>query len=124
MSDLKRQHQLKIASHIRGSIAAGVSMRVIFDEIQKYDDAPQSMQTFYKVYRGDIAESRGNMHQLVGNKILEKALEGDTKMLELVARSKMGWSPLTTVNENDITDEADENTTAVEELATLLGKSR
>ena len=43
------KHNLKVATHIRKAIAAGVSMKVILDDIQKYNGAPTSMNGMYTV---------------------------------------------------------------------------
>jgi len=39
----KLKHNLHIATYIRKAIKAGVSMKVILNNIQKYDNAPSSM---------------------------------------------------------------------------------
>lgn len=113
------KHKLNIATEIRRKIAAGVSMKVILDDIQKFDGAPSSMNTLYKVYRNDIAEARSTIHEQVGAVVVGKALEGDMKAAELFLRSKAGWNPTIKVEEVD-PDEVNEDTGAIDELLGLL----
>lgn len=114
------KHNLVIATYVRRAIKAGVSMKVILDHIQKYDHAPSSMNGLYKTYRNDIADARSDLGMEIGEAIMEKALvEKDLKALELVARSKLGWSPTQTVVEAD-PDEVNEQTGAIDDLIALL----
>lgn len=113
-------HNIAIAAKLRSGIRAGVSMRVLHDQIRCMKDGPQSLMTLYKIYRDDIADARGEFHEQIGSKIVEKALvDGDMRALELVARSKMGWSPSVTVVETE-PDELTEETGAIDDLLTLL----
>lgn len=113
-------HNLAIAAKLRSGIRAGVSMRVLHDQIKCMKDGPQSLMTLYKTYRNDIAESKSNFQIEVGSKIVHKGLvEGDMRALELIARSKMGWSPSTTVVELE-PDELTEETGAIDDLLMLL----
>lgn len=114
-------HSMQVATYIRRAIKAGVSIRVIFDDIQRYPSAPRSYATFYKIYRGDIAQARAELGLEIGETIMEKALaDKDGKMLELVARSKLGWSPSQTVVDADPEDVSEE-TGAIDDLIALLG---
>jgi hypothetical protein len=61
---------------------------------------------------------------MVGNKVVQQALEGDFKSQELFLRSKGGWSPNSTLNEQEQDTEADMDESAIDALMTLLGKSR
>lgn len=113
-------HNQTIATKIRAGIKAGVSMRVIFDEIQKYKDAPRSYTTFYKVYREDIADARSDIQTKVGNVVVKAALDGDIKAAELFLRSRAGWNPTVKVVEEDPED-VSEDTGAIDDLLALLG---
>lgn len=114
------KHNLKIAQYVRRAIKAGVAMKVILDDIQKYDGAPSAMNTLYKVYREDIAAARAELGTLVGEKIMEKGIvDGDMKALELIARSKLGWSPTQVIEVKD-EDGEDEATSAIDDLIALL----
>jgi hypothetical protein len=119
----KLKHNLVIATYIRKAIRAGVSMKVILDNIQKYDHAPTSMNGLYTTYRNDIAEARADIQELVGAVVVNKALEGDLKAAELFLRSKAGWSPTVKVEEVD-SDTFVEDTGAIEDLMALLGKKK
>jgi hypothetical protein len=113
-------HNLKIATYIRKAIRAGVSMKVILDNIQNYDHAPSSMNGMYKTYRDDIAQARADIQEAVGAVVVNKALEGDLRAAELFLRSKGGWSPTQTIIEADPSDET-EQTSAIDDLINLLG---
>lgn len=119
----KLKHNLHIATYIRKAIRAGVSMKVILDNIQKYDHAPSSMNGMYRTYRNDIAEARAEIQELVGSVVVNKALEGDLKAAELFLRSKAGWNPTVKVEEVDPED-AKEDTGAIDDLLALLGRKK
>jgi len=119
----KLKHNLHIATYIRKAIRAGVSMKVILDNIQKYDHAPSSMNGMYRTYRNDIAEARAEIQELVGSVVVNKALEGDLKAAELFLRSKAGWNPTVKIEEVDPED-AKEDTGAIDDLLALLGRKK
>lgn len=114
-------HNLKIATYIRKAIRAGVSMKVILDNIQNYDHAPSSMAGMYSAYRNDIAEARANIQEAVGSVVVQKALDGDMKAAELFLRSKAGWNPTIKIEEVD-PENIKEDTGAIDDLMALLGK--
>lgn len=116
-------HDIKIASKIRAGIKAGVSMRVIFDSVATMNNAPKSYQTFYKIYRDDIADARSDIQEKIGNVVVSAALEGDLKAAELFLRSRAGWNPVTKIVEEDPED-VSEDTGAIDDLLTLLGKKK
>jgi len=119
----KLKHNLHIATYIRKAIRAGVAMKVILDEIQRYENAPSSMNGMYKTYRQDIATARAEIQELVGSVVVNKALEGDLKAAELFLRSKAGWNPTIKVEEVD-PEEVKEDTGAIDDLLALLGKKK
>ena len=119
----KLKHNLTIATYIRKAIRAGVSMKVILDNIQKYDHAPTSMNGLYTVYRNDIAEARADIQEAVGAIVVAKALDGDLKAAELFLRSKAGWNPTLKVEEVE-PEETNEDTGAIEDLMALLGRKK
>lgn len=116
----KLKHNLHIATYIRKAIRAGVSMKVILDEIQRFDNAPSSMNGMYKTYRQDIASARAEIQEAVGSVVVAKALDGDLKAAELFLRSKAGWSPTQTIVEAEPETE-NEQTSAIDDLIALLG---
>ena len=116
-------HNLKIATYIRKAIRAGVSMKVILDNIQNYDHAPSSMAGMYSAYRNDIAEARASIQEAVGAIVVQKALDGDMKAAELFLRSKAGWNPTIKIEEVDPED-IKEDTGAIDDLMALLGKMK
>jgi hypothetical protein len=104
-------------------IRDGVQVRDIMAAIQPMKDAPSSLATFYKTYGQDMADERAAIVGMVGNKVVQQALEGDFKSQELYLRSKGGWSPNSTVNENEQDVDPDMDESAIDALMTLLGKS-
>ena len=110
-----------VANRIRELIRDGVSMTVVLDSIQSYQNAPKSSATLYKIYGQDIAEERAAFHQYLGGKARQRIEEGSDKILELALRSKAGWNPSIVVEEKD-SDDPDENSDAISTLMTLLGK--
>jgi hypothetical protein len=119
----KLKHNLHIATYIRKAIRAGVSMKVILDNIQKYDNAPSSMNGMYSAYREDIASARADIQEAVGSVVVNKALEGDMKAAELFLRSKAGWNPTLKIEEVE-PDEVKEDTAAIDDLLALLGRKK
>lgn len=116
-------HDMKIATKIRASISAGVSMRVIFDSVVTMKNAPKSYQTFYKIYRDDIASARASIQEEIGSVVINAAKGGDLKAAELFLRSRAGWNPTLKIEEVEPEDVA-EDTGAIDDLLALLGKKR
>lgn len=116
-------HRLEIAKAIRQQISAGVSMKAILDYIQKFKDAPTSMNGMYKTYRNDIADARATIQEEMGNVVIKAARDGDWKAAELFLRSKAGWSPTQTIVEAEPEQEVSDNG-AIDDLIALLGKKK
>ena len=116
-------HKKAIANKVRRMIRDGVQVRDIMAAIQPMKDAPSSLATFYKTYGQDMADERAAIVGMVGKKVVQQALEGDFKSQELYLRSKGGWSPNSTVNENEQDVDPDMDESAIDALMTLLGKS-
>lgn len=119
----KLPYSKNIAKVVREGVKKGVSKRTIFSQIQKYQHAPKSTTTFYKLYGQDIADVEADIVGQVGNKVVEQALAGDFKSQELFLRSKGGWSPKSTEETREIGTEEQETDRAVEALMRALGKS-
>jgi hypothetical protein len=112
-----------IAKEVKKGIRNGVSVKDIMASIQKYQNAPSSSATFYKLYGNDIAETRADIVGQVGAVVVQQALDGDFKAAELFLRSKGGWSPTQTNIEVEADGSPDEDTSAIDSLMTLLGKA-
>jgi len=119
----KIEYSEVIAKKVRQGIANGVAVKDIMASIQKYQNAPRSMATFYKLYGQDIADTKADIVGQVGSVVIQQALDGDFKAAELFLRSKGGWSPTQTINETELTDDPDTDESAIDSLMTLLGKS-
>jgi hypothetical protein len=113
-----------IAKKVREGIRNGVSVKDIMASIQKYQNAPSSTATFYKLYGQDIADTKADIVGQVGSVVIQQALDGDFKAAELFLRSKGGWSPTQTINETELTDDPDTDESAIDSLITLLGKNK
>jgi hypothetical protein len=112
-----------IAKKVREGIRSGVAVKDILSSIQKYQNAPSSTATFYKLYGEDIAEEKASIVGAVGSVVIQQALDGDFKAAELFLRSKGGWSPTQTQVEVEGTEDADTDESAIDALMNLLGKS-
>jgi len=112
-----------IAKNVRKGIRNGVSVKDIMASIQKYQNAPSSSATFYKLYGDDIAQERAEIVGQVGGVVIQQALDGDFKAAELFLRSKGGWSPTQTNIELEADSNPDEDVSAIDSLMTLLGKT-
>jgi len=127
------QHKLpyndEIAKRVRELVRAGVPVRSIFAEIQKYQDAPGSYTTFYKLYKMDMEMAKGAAIEAIGNKVVEQALYGDPdagntfKAREFYLRTQGGWSPKETIETREVGSEEEEEESAVNALMKALGKS-
>jgi len=122
MDNTPKKHSKVIANKVKDMVRNGVAVRDILAAIQKYQDAPSSMSTFYKVYGQDMAETKADVVGAVGGVVVQKALEGDFKAAELYLRSKGGWSPVSTVNEVEQVEDPDLDEAAIDSLMALLGK--
>jgi hypothetical protein len=118
----KLKYSENIAKAVRTGIRNGVAVKDIMASIQKYQLAPSSTATFYKLYGEDIAQERAEIVGQIGSVVIQQALEGDFKAAEFYLRSKGGWSPTQTNIEVEGPADADEDTGAIDSLMTLLGK--
>lgn len=112
-----------IAKKVREGIRNGVSVKDIMASVQKYQNAPSSTATFYKLYGQDIADVKADIVGKVGSVVIQQALDGDFKAAELFLRSKGGWSPTQTINETELSEDPDTDESAIDSLMTLLGKT-
>ena len=117
----KLPYSKNIAKVVREGVKKGVSKRTIFAQIQKYQNAPKSTTTFYKLYAQDIADVEADIVGQVGNKVVQQALEGDFKSQELFLRSKGGWSPTSTNVEVEADSVEEQENSAIEDLIKHLG---
>lgn len=119
----KLKYSETIAKAVRQGIRNGVAVKDIIASIQKYQQAPSSSATFYKLYGDDIAQERAEIVGQIGSVVIQQALDGDFKAAEFYLRSKGGWSPTQTNIEVEGSGDADEDTGAIDSLMSLLGKS-
>jgi chromosomal replication initiation ATPase DnaA len=108
-----------IADEIEKRIKAGVKIKVIFDSIQRHDNAPRSLETFYKVYRPVIASARADIQEEMGLVVIEAAREGDWKAAEAFLKTRAGWN--TTVEVEEVDSDKKEESGAIDDLVALLG---
>ena len=115
----------KIADLVQKRTKEGVSVKDIVGEVKaKFNDAPQSLNTFYKYYKEDLDAARAEINGMVGSMVLKRAMEegeyGHFASQELFLRSKAGWAP-NSMNIEVEQDSADEDLSAIDQLAELLG---
>lgn len=123
MNNPKKLHRCgKIASVVRKKAAAGVPVVEIFASIQNYQNAPGALATFYKYYRQDMDEARGEITEKIANKVIEKAIKSDDfKAQELWLTTKGGWSKQQTNTVVEVEENEEEKTNALNTLLTKLG---
>jgi hypothetical protein len=112
-----------VAKKVVAGIRNGVSVKDILASIQKYQNAPSSTATFYKLYGELIAETKAEIVGAIGSVVVQQALDGDFKSQEFYLRSKGGWSPNSTLNEVEQTEDPDLDESAIDSLMGLLGKN-
>ena len=117
----KKSKDGRIASAVRKKAAAGVPVVEIFASIQNYQNAPGSIQTFYKYYKEDLDTARGEVTEALGSKVIQQAKNGDFKSQELWLTTKGGWSKQNTNTNVDIPAGEDETNSALENLLSKLG---
>ena len=115
----------KIADLVQKRTKEGVSVKDIVGEVKAhFNDAPQSLNTFYKYYKEDLDAARAEIAGEIGSLVVKRAkYEGEFGHFpsqELFLRSKAGWSPTSTNIEVE-QDSADEDLSAIDQLAELLG---
>lgn len=119
-------HSKRIANKVR-EMAPTTNVKEIFSSIQKYQNAPRSLSTFYKLYRVDLEEAKADIAQKIGDKVINSALNGDEdnplthKSREFYLDRKGGWSKKETVEHREVDSEEEENKSAVESLMSSLG---
>lgn len=113
-----------IAKYIRKAVRDGVQIKDILATVnKKYQNAPRNNAMLYKLYGGDIAEARAEIVSQVGNVVVQQALNGHFPSQDLFLRSKGGWSPKETQQQEEVTGDADEDSSAINSLMALLGKT-
>ena len=117
----KKSKDGRIAAVVRKKAAAGVPVVEIFASIQNYQNAPGSVQTFYKYYKEDLDAARGEVTEALGSKVIQQAKNGDFKSQELWLTTKGGSSKQNTNTNVDIPAGEDETNSALENLLSKLG---
>ena len=123
MTTQKKTIDGRIASVVRKKAAAGVPVKEILSSIQNYQNAPGSLQTFYKYYGSVMEEARGEVTEALGSKVIQQAKNGDFKSQELWLTTKGGWSKQQTNNNIEIGIDPEEKNSAMEVLLSKLGFS-
>ena len=121
MTNQKKNIDGRIASVVRKKAAAGVPVKEILSSIQNYQNAPGSLQTFYKYYGSVMEEARGEVTEALGSKVIQQAKNGDFKSQELWLTTKGGWSKQQTNNNIEIGIDPEEKNSAMEVLLSKLG---
>jgi len=123
MSIPKKPYSEIIAKKVRMDTRNGVLVKDTIGSIQKYQNAPSSTSTFYKLYGSIISETKAEIVGAIGSVVVQQALDGDFKSQEFYLRSKGGWSPNSTLNEVEQTQDPDTDESAIDSLLGLLGKN-
>ena len=124
MTTQKKTIDGRIASIVRKKAAAGVPVKEILSSIQNYQNAPGSLQTFYKYYGSVMEEARGEVTEALGSKVIQQAKNGDFKSQELWLTTKGGWSKQQTNTNVDLGESDDDKSSALESLLSKMGFSK
>ena len=124
MTTQKKTIDGRIASVVRKKAAAGVPVKEILSSIQNYQNAPGSLQTFYKYYGSVMEEARGEVTEALGSKVIQQAKNGDFKSQELWLTTKGGWSKQQTNTNVDLGESDDDKSSALETLLSKMGFSK
>ena len=124
MINQKKTIDGRIASVVRKKAAAGVPVKEILSSIQNYQNAPGSLQTFYKYYGSVMEEARGEVTEALGSKVIQQAKNGDFKSQELWLTTKGGWSKQQTNTNVDLGESDDDKSSALESLLSKMGFSK
>ena len=124
MATQKKTIDGRIASVVRKKAAAGVPVKEILSSIQNYQNAPGSLQTFYKYYGSVMEEARGEVTEALGSKVIQQAKNGDFKSQELWLTTKGGWSKQQTNTNVDLGESDDDKSSALETLLSKMGFSK
>ena len=124
MTTQKKTIDGRIASVVRKKAAAGVPVKEILSSIQNYQNAPGSLQTFYKYYGSVMEEARGEVTEALGSKVIQQAKNGDFKSQELWLTTKGGWSKQQTNTNVDLGESDDDKSSALESLLSKMGFSK
>ena len=124
MTNQKKNIDGRIASVVRKKAAAGVPVKEILSSIQNYQNAPGSLQTFYKYYGSVMEEARGEVTEALGSKVIQQAKNGDFKSQELWLTTKGGWSKQQTNTNIDLGESDDDKSSALESLLSKMGFSK
>ena len=121
MTTQKKTIDGRIASVVRKKAAAGVPVKEILSSIQNYQNAPGTLQTFYKYYGSVMEEARGEVTEALGSKVIQQAKNGDFKSQELWLTTKGGWSKQQTNTNVDLGESDDDKSSALESLLSKMG---
>jgi len=113
------KYRKDIEKRIVAGIKANLTIQAILDSIAHMNEAPTSTSSLYRIYGPAIEEARFDNQMYIGGALNQKVQEGDSKIIEFLARTKMGLNPTTQVRE---VEEGEENKDALSRLAQLLGK--
>jgi len=108
-----------IEKRIVEGIENNLTIQGILDSISHMNEAPTSNSSLYRIYGEAIEEARYGNQKEIGGALRRKVQEGDSKIIEFLARTKMGLNPTQQVRE---VEEDEDKKDAVSRLAQLLGK--
>lgn len=124
----KLPYNHNIGKRVSEMAGAGVPVKDILAAIQSYQSAPASLNAFYRLYREDMDKARARNTEIIGNKVINQAINGDDespntwKSREFYLRSQGGWSPKSTEETREVGTEEEEIESAVSALMKALGK--
>lgn len=113
------KYRKEIENRVREGIQNNLTITAILNSISHMNEAPQSSSGLYKIYGSVIEEERFANQKEIGHALRRKVQEGDSKIIEFLAKTKMGLNPTVQVKE---VDEDEDNKDAVSRLQQLLSR--
>lgn len=112
----KIEYSKEVAENIREWVLAGVTVKTMYTALDMSED------TFYKLYKADIAKARIEASMSVGKRIYNSAkdMDGDPKLAIHYSKTQLGWNDTSTI-EVSVEDKGDKGG-ILAELAAKLGK--
>lgn len=110
--------------HIKNAVVQaskdGLSLKEAYALVstRDYQNLPSSLTTFRKLYYDDFLSARADISSKIGNKMINKALEGDFKAGEFyLSTHSQDWQKKSSLEVASVDDIDEENT----ELYAILG---
>tara|TARA_R110002020_G_scaffold400027_1_gene610118 strand:+ start:5260 stop:5652 length:393 start_codon:yes stop_codon:yes gene_type:complete len=126
MANRLYEHIPEVGLQVQAMVSNGVAYKTIHDYCRAEwpHEVPKHLQTFVKNYSDDIVRGKALTTSEIGSCVVRQAKDGDFNSQKFYLQSHGGWSPQTTENNRDITEDPDEAKSAIDDLANALGRNK